>query len=517
MPGLSNKEVAEVFREMETLLLLLGGEEQRAMTFGRVARILEALEPPAADLAVAGRLTEVKGIGPASQRIVAELADRGSARERDELAARVPPGVLEMLRVPGLGPKRIRQIVAELGATSLAELERAIADGRLAALKGFGEKSAGKIGQGIAFVRSTLGRCLLPEAIAHARALGVAGAEPAGGIRRGDPVVDEIVLVAEGEGEERIAAEGDRPPVRIRRAPKALLARVLFEETGPAEHVAKVLARPGTDATEEEIYRSRGLFRIPPERRWALDGTRAPEPLVDRGQVRGLVHAHTTWSDGALPIEAMAEAARARGFAYLALSDHSRSAAYANGLSIERVRRQADEIRAWNAKERGFRVLHGVEADILPDGSLDYPDDLLASLDFVIASVHSSFGQDRETMTARIVRAVRHPEVDILGHPTGRLLLRRGGYAVDMDAVLAAAAEARCAIELNAHPLRLDLDAALHERARSLGIRVPICPDAHDAEGMDDVAWGVVAARRGGLAAADVPNCLDADAFLEAL
>jgi len=239
--------------------------------------------------------------------------------------------------------------------------------------------------------------------------------------------------------------------------------------------------------------------------------------LVSQEDLRGLVHCHTTWSDGALDLEAMAAAAANRGYGYLAISDHSRIAAYAGGLSIERLQAQRKAIDALNAKGSPVRLLCGSEVDILPDGGLDYPDEVLAALDFVIASVHSTFGQDPETMTARIVRAVRHPKVDILGHPSGRLLLRREGYAVDLEAVLAAAAETGTAVELNANPWRIDLDPVWHERAMELGIGVPIDPDAHSRQGMDDVRWGVLAARHGGLRPDNVPNTRDAHGFLERL
>ena len=233
--------------------------------------------------------------------------------------------------------------------------------------------------------------------------------------------------------------------------------------------------------------------------------------------VQGIVHAHTTWSDGRLSVAELAGAARDRGYRYLALSDHSRSAQYANGLTVERLAAQGKEVEAWNRGNPSFPILRGTEVDILPDGSLDYPDDVLQSLDFVIASVHSSFGQDREAMTERILKAVRHPHVDILGHPTGRLLLRRDPYAVDMERVLAAAAESGTAVEINANPWRLDLDPSLHARAQELSVQVPICPDAHGEKDLDLVRWGVLAARHGGLRAADVPNTRDAKGFLEAV
>jgi DNA polymerase (family 10) len=516
MAGLSNREIADVFREIEVLLRVLGEDEGRAQAYGRVAWQIERMEGSAADLAASGRLVEVKGIGPSIQASVAELVDRGSCARLDELLGRVPHGLPELLRVPGLGPKRLHTVMEDLKVHGLDDLRAAAADGRLEALPGFGRKSVEKILEGIAFLDRSRGLLRVDDAerlaLETIARLKLEGARIAGPLRRGEPLVDEIAIVALGEGDVR----GVPPGVRVRLVPFDALARALFEETGPGQHVARVLERPGRDRSEEEIYASRGLFFVPPERRHASFGE-TPVDVIGEGDVRGLVHAHTTWSDGRLSVEGLAEAARARGFSYVALSDHSQSARYANGLTLERLRAQAQEVRAWNAANPGFPVLHGTEADILPDGSLDFPDDVLEGLDFVIASVHTSFGQDRETMTARIVKAARHPHVDILGHPTGRLLLRRDPYAVDMERVLAAAAEAGTAVELNANPWRLDLDPAFHGRAQELGIQVPICPDAHGEGDLDLVRWGVLAARHGGLRGADVPNTRDAKGFLEAV
>lgn len=545
MGGLSNKAIAEVFREVEVLLQVLGEDERRAMTYGSVARLIETQALPVADLAAAGELTAIKGIGPAIGSAVAELVDRGTCSLRDDLAARLGPGVLEILQVPGLGPKRVRAILADLGVSSLEQLDGAAADGRLAALKGFGQKSAAKIRDGIAFLAATRGRLNLADAWRLARAcaasLGLPDATVAGAARRGSPIVDAISLVGSGdpaalsaaapglgfreEGDAWLRPRGAEPEVRVRLVGPEGFARVLFEETGPAEHVAAVLARvPGGASafdSEAALYAAARLHFVPPERRHAADGTSPGPPLVRRSDLRGLIHCHTRWSDGALGVAEMAEAARKRGYAYLGITDHSRSAAYAGGLSVERLRTQGEEIAAWNARERAtggsFRILHGSEVDILPDGSLDYPDDLLATLDFVIASVHSSFQQDEATMTARIERAIRHPLVDIVGHLTGMLRLRRAPYAVDIERLLAAAAESRCALELNANPWRLDLDPQWHRRATEAGTRIPINPDAHSAEGIEDVEWGVLAARHGGLRAEDVPNTLDADGFLAGL
>jgi len=533
MAGLENKEIAAVFRQIEILMRVLGEDDRRAQTYGRVAWQIERMAESAADLAAAGRLIENRGIGPKIQAAVAEIVDRGACTRLEELAARVPPGVPEILRIPGLGPKRVHAILTGLAVESVEDLVAAAADGRLAALPGFGAKTVDKVLQGVAFLERTRGRLRLDAAwqlaTEVAAELGLNDPQIAGPLRRGETLVDTITLVAPGkpaavslaggllEGDTWVRARGAQPGLRVRLVPPPLLARALFEETGPAAHCAAVLERPGRDATENEIYASRGLHFVPPERRHACDGA-APVPrLVEVDDLQGLVHAHTTWSDGRLSIADMAAAARERGYTYLTVTDHSYIARYANGLSVERLRSQASEIRAFNASSDSFTVLHGIEVDILPDGSLDYADDVLAELDFVIASIHSAFSQDAARITSRLVQAVRHPHVDILGHPTGRLLLRRDPYAVDMEQVLAAAAEAGTAIELNASPWRLDLDPSLHERAKGLGIRVPICPDAHAATDMDTVRWGVLAARHGGLQAEDVPNTRDAGGFLEAI
>ncbi len=545
MGGLSNRAIAEVFREVETLLRVLGEEEGRAITYGRVARLIETHPASVADLAAAGALTSVKGIGPAIGKAVAELVDQGTCALRQELEARLSPGILDLLQVPGLGPKRVRAIVDELGVASLEELDAAAADGRLARVRGLGERSAAKVRQGVAFLADTRGLVGLADGWRLARAcaegLGLPGAIVAGAARRGCPIVEELPLVvacdpaklaasAPGMGFHAakggwVRPRGRDPEVRVVAVAPGDLASALFRETGPATHVAAVLARLPKGApppqSEEALYAACGLHYVSPERRHVLDGTSPEPPLIERSDLQGLIHCHTRWSDGALGVAEMAEAARERGFAYMGVTDHSRAAAYAGGLSVERLRAQGEEIAAWNARERAaggrFRVLHGSEVDILPDGALDYPDDLLSALDFVIASVHSSFTQEEAAMTARIERAVRHPLVDILGHPTGMLRLRRAPYAVDMSRILGAAAESRCAIELNANPWRLDIDPAWHARATAAGTRIPINPDAHSADGIDDVEWGVLAARHGGLRRDDVPNTRDAEGFLREL
>ena len=529
MAGLSNKDIAVAFREMETLFNVLG-EPDRGRNYGRLSRIIEGLPDSAADLAVAGTLADVKGIGPPTQVIVAELVDTGTIALRDELAERASPGVLEMLRIPGLGPKKINAIVHELGIRSIEELQAAATDGRLATITGFGKKTALNILEGIAYLNRTRGFVRMSEAHALSavlvESLGLKDAAFAGSLRRGVPVIDEIAIVAVGKPESIevpgatlhdgvwSAPRGAGPALRIRLVERAAHARALFEETGPADHVAQVLKRTGKEGSEDEIYASRGLHFVPPEIRHAYDGTLEISDLVQT--LQGLIHAHTTWSDGKLSIAEMADAARERGYGYLGITDHSRFAVYARGLSIEQLREQRKEIDAVNESATdGFRVLQGTEVDILPEGGLDYPDDVLQELDFVIASIHSAFSQDPDFITERVVGALRNPHVDILGHSTGRLLLRRDGYSVDLDRVLREAGDTGTMIELNANPWRLDLDPERHAEARELGIKIPICPDAHDAGGMDHNTWGLRAARHGGLRPEDVPNSGDVDAFLE--
>jgi DNA polymerase (family 10) len=270
--------------------------------------------------------------------------------------------------------------------------------------------------------------------------------------------------------------------------------------------------------SEDALYRALGLELIPPELREGWGEVEAAERgeiprLVEMGDIRGILHVHTTWSDGLSSIEELVEAARAEGYQYLGICDHSQSAAYAGGLSPERVWQQMRAIEELQSRYRGFRIFKGIEVDILPDGSLDYEDDLLFSLDFVVASIHSRFGLSREAQTERLLRAIRHPAVTIIGHPTGRLLLARKGYDVDLEAVLEACAVEGVAVELNAHPQRLDLDWRYCRRAKELGVLVAINPDAHHVGGLEDVEYGVGIARKGWLEASDVLNCMDAQAL----
>jgi len=544
------KEVAWTLREVSTLLDLLGEAPFRSRAFASAARIVERLEEDLATLIREDRLTAIKGIGPGLAAAITELLDQGTLPQLEELAARVPGELIEMLSIRGLGPKKLHRLHAELGVTTLGELEYACQENRLLGLKGFGAKSQAKILEGLAALRARRGRFLLGTGRAVANEVadllaalpGVSAVLAAGDVRRGCETIDRVDLVAATtdapvaaralsaaadltRDEDRIpganAWQGRHAgglPVDVRFCTAAQYGTTLWQQTGSPSHAAALTAIseapvPAVAATEAAVYAAAGCAPIPPELREdrgeiaaARDGTLPA--LVEVADVRGLLHCHSRWSDGTDDLAALARAAADQGFEYLGISDHSQTAVYAHGLTAERLAAQRQELADLDLP---LPVLQGVESDIRPDGALDYPDAVLAELDFVIASVHSHFGQPREEMTARIVRAVSHPLVDILGHPTGRLLLSREPYDVDLDAVLTAAAAHGVAVELNANPHRLDLDWRHIRQATELGIQIAINPDAHRIRDFQHVELGVQVARRGWLTRAQLLNALSAD------
>ncbi|MFO0907215.1 MAG: DNA polymerase/3'-5' exonuclease PolX [Isosphaeraceae bacterium] len=554
--------IAQVLDEMGTLLEVRGENPFRCRAYHNASQALRGLPSDLSEMIADGSLAQTPGLGETLYKKVVELATTGRLEAYDELRRTTPPGLVALLRVPGLGPKKIKALHETLGIESLADLRRAGESDAIAGLKGFGAKTQAKILEGIAFIESSGDRILL----SHARRLvtplvealradpRVVRAEACGSFRRrketvGDldllfssddpgPILDDFtrrpeVATVLAHGSTKVSVRlADGVQCDVRGVSDAQFPFALHYFTGSKEHnIAmrrRALARglslneyaltrtdgsPGVACrTEDDLFAALGLDPIPPELREdagefdAAEGHRLPV-LVERDELLGTFHCHTDWSDGGATLEEMAEAARAAGLHYLGIADHSRSAGYAGGLSIERVREQWDEIDQLNARYRGkFRLFKGTECDILPDGSLDYPDEILAGFDYVVASVHSSFGLSREDMTRRIVKAVSNPRVTMLGHPTGRLLLARDGYALDLDAVIEAAAEAGTMIEINANPHRLDLDAVHCRRARERGVRIVINPDAHSTGGLADLDYGVWVARRGWLESADILN-----------
>ena len=557
---MTNKKIASVLKDTASLLVLTGGNPFRARAFESAARTLERMEEPAEDMLADGTLTGVKGIGDGLAAQILELTERGSFGLRDELLEAIPSGLHDVLRVKGLGAKKVRRLWQELDVTSLESLEEVAQTGRLADLDGFGKKTQDNILANIQQLNAYRQRRRYADALEEAlpvleklRAVpAVQRAELSGDLRRNLETVGEARLIAAAtdveavrealglEGEavsttSEYVLEGTLPDglmLRVRVVPPERFGTAWWSDTGSEAHLKafkQEIELPDVHADEAKVFSQAGLAFIPPELREgrgeieaARDG-RLPE-LITVDDLRGVLHNHSTYSDGAHSLQDMAEAARQMGFAYFGICDHSQSLSIANGLSPADVRAQHEEIERLNAQyaEAGgapFRIFHGIESDILDDGSLDYPDDVLDLFDFVVASVHSGFNMDEAAMTERIVRAVASPFTTILGHATGRLLLSREGYAIDHERVIAACAQQGVAIELNANPYRLDLDWRWVRRATEQGILIAINPDAHATDQLGYMRWGVAVARKGWLTAAQCLNAKpppDFAAWLEA-
>lgn len=567
------REAAAALAEIATLLEVVGGNPFRARAFQSAARALETSGADLPALAAEGRLRTLPGVGEGIAGVLEEMVTTGVSTLLEELRADTPAGLYDLMRIKGLGAKRIRPLYADLGIDTLDRLEEAALAGRVAALPGFGTKTEAKILEGIAFARTLRGRRRYYQAVDAAAALaelvegidGVRRVAVAGEVRRRLEVVEAIDLVAAaddpaavlaafralhggGAGETDARAEtvlSDGLPVRLACVPPDRFGAALLFATGSSAHLDQLRARAegmrlrldpdgawkGKKALplpdEDAVYQALGLPPIPPELREGWGEVEAAAEgglpkLVAYEDLRGTFHCHTTYSDGRATVAEMAEAARERGWSYLGLGDHSQSAGYAGGLSPAAVRKQHREVDAWNREHGGrgkarFRLLKGIEADILADGRLDYDDGVLASFDYVVGSVHSNFGMGEKAMTERLVRAVSHPRLTILGHATGRLLLKRGGYAVDVAAVIDAAAEHGAAVEINADPHRLDVDWRWARYAAEKGVLVPIDPDAHSAAALGNVRYGINVARKAWLSAPQVLNTWELDPLEEHL
>ena len=571
-------QVAAVLAEIGTLLELQGENKFRVNAYHNGARAVQQMEEDLGEVVRQGRLTEIAGIGETLRDKIVTLVTTGSLPFHEKLKAEIPPGVVQMLRIPGLGPKKVMALRDQLGIDALDKLKAACQAGSVAKLKGFGVKTQQKIMEGLAFVEEAGNRVRIDQAEFVAAHLveglkglpGIVRLEVCGSIRRRKETVKDIdLLVSSGDagpimaafvklpGVVSIAGQGEtKSSVMVQRVlpsgktitmnadlrvvPDAVFPFAQHYFTGSKEHgiamrtraIAQglklneyALAGEGRSVearTEADLFRGLGLAWIPPELREGTGEMEAAESgtlpkLVEQGDIRGVFHNHTTFSDGGNTLAEMAQAAQEMGLEFLGIADHSRSLTVANGLTPERLLEQMKQIDKLNKKLDGLRLFKGSEVDILPDGTLDYDDGLLGKLDYAVASVHSHFAMPREEMTARIVRAIRHPAVTMLGHATGRLLLKRDAYQVDLDAVLRAAAETGTMVEINADPHRLDLDWVHCKRARALGVRLVVNPDAHSTGGLRNYRFGVDVARRGWLEKKHVFNTLGADAVALAL
>lgn len=554
------QELARIFAAVAVLLELKGENPFKIRAYETAVRIMEELDGSLEDFVDSGRMDDTKGIGQALGQKIREFVATGRMAYYEGLKEAVPPVLFELVKIPGLGPKKALQLHEKLGIGSIGELEYACRENRLIGLPGFGAKTQEKILEGIEYLKRFQGQYLLVDAWPLAEKIaallaaqpGVSDAAVAGSIRRRRETVKDIdIVVAAAQpatvaeavaglpGVEKLLGQGPTKStvklvngmnMDVRAVRPEEFAAALHHFTGSKEHHVKLrgLAKDkglkineyGIEtadgerlafADEAAFYRSLGLAYIVPELREGFDEIEAaavgtlPE-LVTVEDIQGVFHAHTTFSDGSAAPAEMAAAARAKGWRYLGVSDHSRTAVYARGLRLETVAEQRREIERLNAADPGFRLLAGIECDILPDGSLDYPDEVLAEFDFVIASVHSAFRQSEADMTRRIVKAMENRYVGVLAHPTGRILLARDGYAVDLAAVVAAAAATGTVLEINASPYRLDLDWRWCHKAKEAGVLLAINPDAHAPAELEYVAYGTAIARKGWLTGADIVN-----------
>ena len=582
---LSNRDVAAILANVADMLQILDANRFRIIAFQNAAEAIRTLGQDIRVVHAEGKLQTISGVGKGIADALDELLTEGRVEEFDKLKEKIPPGVVEMIHIPDVGPKTAKRLWDELGITSVEELRQAAEAGRIRELKGFGAKSEQKILKGIELAakrgdeRTPLGEArplalrLIEELIEATPEGGITRIEAAGSLRRWRETIGDVDILAispqsqtvieafqklpqvvdvAGSGETKcsvILTTGLRVDLRVVE-PKHWGAALQYF-TGSKEHNVQVrelaqrqgwsLNEYGLTATgagdaaegeqrffaeEAELYAFLGMACPPPELRENRGEVKAaregvlPE-LVRLEDIRGELHGHSTWSDGTASIAAMAEAARQRGYSYWNVADHSTGLGMVGGLDSKRLREQSDEIAAlneqWREAGEEFRLLRGTEVEILSDGALGLPDEALAELDVVVASIHSGLRQDRETITERCLKAVRNPHVDILGHATGRLIGSRPPSEIDMERILRVCAETGTVVEINAHPSRLDVNDVYARRAVELGCKIAINSDAHETSGMEMMEYGIAVARRAWLRAADVINTYPLDKMLAAL
>jgi DNA polymerase (family X) len=552
---MNNSEIIEMLEQTARLMELHDGDPFRIRTFSSAAFSLEKIDVNLADQPV-DELVKLPGVGKSVANKIREFVETGHLAELDDLLAKTPVGVLDMFRIKGLGVKKIKTLWQELGLDTLRDLQQAAETGRVAAIKGFGEKAQQNILTGIEFLESQSGKIRMDKADALAHLLAnelapLGRVAVSGQVLRRAIEVDTIELLIESANPVGVQTwlaqrpnfqqnraesspfawrgevEGFDVQVAVLTYPAHQFSQQQFIRSATEAHLlergptGKTLLQTAKAAsagsTDEQIYASVGLPYVVPEMRenghafaWAQQ--HVPTDLITFDALRGTLHNHSTWSDGKHTLRQMADYARELGLGYFGIADHSQTASYAGGLDADRVAAQHREIDALNADYAAdgldFRILKGIESDILGDGSLDYPADVLASFDYVVASVHQTLNMTQEKATARLLRAIENPYTTILGHPTGRLLLAREGYPLDFRTIIEACAAHRVVIEINASPYRLDLDWHWIDYAMQQGVLLSINPDAHEMRGLLDMHYGVYAARKGGLTKAMTFNAL---------
>ncbi|HEY1478378.1 MAG TPA: PHP domain-containing protein [Gaiellales bacterium] len=536
MQGPDNAAIAERLEALAALLDLAGASYYSVRAYRRAAELIRATPAPVAELVRTGRVRELRGIGGSIEARLRELVETGRLAEIDELEAAVQPELVGLGRLVGLGPQRMVDLGQALGIRTADELREAAAAGRLREVPGIGPATEAKVRAALERPRSSPKRGLL---LNRARQLVHGIADALGGVAAGDtrrwadvshrlavvvPGADahavverfralpEIVAIVERDGPRALGVTVEGVPVELVVAPPERFGTALVRATGSADYVTSLGALP--DAPDEEsLYRALGLPLLEPELRESPFAG-APPPLLERTDIRGDLHVHSTWSDGKASILEMAEAARELGYEYVAICDHTRNVRVVPGLDADDVRRQGEEIAAVNEQVAPLRVLRGIECDILADGSLDLPDDVLAELDWVQASVHAGQRQSRDQLTKRTLAAVEHPAVRSISHPQGRILNHRPANAVDLEAVFAACIQMGTAVETNGLPDRIDLSAELVHDAIRAGVHITCSTDAHSVRGLQNMELSVRTARRGWCTAHDVLNTRALDEIL---
>lgn len=564
---MQKKPVSDIFENIAMLLEIKGENPFKSRAYYNAAKALSGITN-LEELVKEKRLREIKGIGEALSQKIEEYSKTGTMAYYEELTQVVPESLLELMQIPNLGPKKIKVLYDELEITNIGELEYACKENRLIHLTGFGEKTQEKVLKGIEFFKRHKGEFLFGDVYQEAERIrqrlstivDPIWAEVCGSIRRRKEVVRDMDILVAAENHEKIASffvsmpEVDqvlvtgetKTSVRMKSGIEADLRVVTRQEfpyalvyfTGSKEHNVRlrgIAKKKGwklneygifdgdnlvTCKSEEEIYRALGLPYIPPELREDSGEIEAAEQdklpsLIQHEDIRGIFHVHTDFSDGVDSLERMVEAAQKFGFSYLGVSDHSKTAYYAGGLKHDAILRQWEMIDTLNKKNSTFRIFKGIESDILSDGSLDYDDSILEGFDFVIASVHSGFTMKKDDMEERILKAMKNPYTTILGHPTGRLLLSRDGYQVDMMRIIDCAAQNHVILELNASPYRLDIDWRYLKYAKDKGVMISINPDAHAVAGLEEVFFGVNIARKGWQESKDILNTRDVNDIKE--
>jgi len=569
---MTNREIATIFSEIADILDIKGENPFKVRAYQKAVRAIEGLSEELRAIHARGELRQIEGVGGAIAKKIDELLTTGKLQYYEREKASIPDGLLAMLKIPEVGPKKVKALYEKLGIDTVEKLEVAAQAGKLRELPGFGEKTEQNILRGIALVRRGRERVLLADATELAESIveklsqlkEVSVAVPAGSLRRQQETIGDIDILVISHAPQKVmdtfttldcvaevTAKGttkssirtkDDVQVDVRVVEKDSFGAALQYFTGSKEHniqLREIAMKRGlkineygvfsektgkmiAGKSEEEVYAALELPVIPPELRQGLDEIDAARDgklpaLLEPSQIKGDLHVHSEWSDGKNSIEEIVEACRALGYTYVGIADHSQSLGVAGGLEPERCEKQIELIRKINRKLKGFRVLAGAEVDIRSDGTLDFPNELLAKLDFVTAAIHSGFKQTRKQLTDRVRSAMENPHVTILAHPTGRLIGRRDPFDIDVVEILQIAKKTGTAMELNAHQLRLDLKDVHLRKAKELGVKVAIGTDAHDLTELRLMRYGVATTRRGWLESKNVLNTLSTTKLLKAL